>query len=67
METQPTTREELYKHIASSGEVISCNIERPALRDDPPEDQEIRHGVIKSHSHRLTDGSKMRAEDLKPG
>ena len=65
METQTATREKLYEHVALPGEDIPCNIERPPLRDDPPDDQEIRRGVIKSHSRRSTGGSKMRAEDMK--
>ena len=47
------------------GEDTPCNIERPPLRNDPPEDQEIQRGVTKSHSRRSTGGSKMRAEDMK--
>ena len=47
------------------GEDIPCNIERLTLRDNPSEDEEIWRGVIKSHLHRLTGGSKIRAEDMK--
>ena len=65
METQTEAREKLYEHVSSPGEDIPCNIERPPLRDDPPDDQEIRRGVIKSHLHRSTGGSEMRAEDMK--
>ena len=64
METQTEAREKLYEHVPSPGEDIPCNIERPPLRDEPPDDQEIRRGVIKSHSHRSTGGSEMRAEDM---
>ena len=65
METQTEAREKLYEHVPSPGEDIPSNIERPPLRDDPPDDQEIQRGVIKSHSHRSTGGSKMRAKDMK--
>jgi hypothetical protein len=65
METQTAAREGLYGHVPSPGEPIPNNFERPPLRDDEPEDAELRRAVIKSHTGRSGGGSEMIAEDLK--
>ena len=71
----PSTQTILFVHgqtdqgeervVHPPGDPIPINVDPFPIRDDIPEDLEIREGVRSTHNVRAGGASKMRAEDVK--
>ena len=65
MRKQTIEHEKLYERQPSPGDPIPINVKPSDVRDDSPDDTEIRAAVQKLSNGRAGGASKIRAEDIK--
>ena len=65
MDVQTAERVELYAERTPPGDPIPINVQPSDVRDDTPDDAEIRAAVRKLRNGRAGGASNMRAEDIK--
>ena len=65
MEKQTREREELYARQVPPGDPIPINVEPFEIRDETPEDAEVREVVRNLRNGRAGGDSKIRAEHIK--